>query len=70
MIPRETPNFITQAVDGAAHRGYSTQFRNLDAEIVREIGRNRDWMPLDFVNYLVNRYTRSDLLKAFPAGLG
>jgi hypothetical protein len=65
----QDPRFVTKAIDSAAHRGYQTWHRELDAEIAAYI-RNKPLMTVDeFENYLRERYAKPDLLAKFPNGL-
>jgi RHS repeat-associated protein len=65
---RRDPRFITQAVDEAAHRGYQRWHRDLDEEVVRWLGQNRNVAPKQFESYLMGRYSKTDLRRRFPNG--
>jgi len=62
--------FVTQAKDKAAHNGYDTFHRQVDAEVADEIRRHPDWTTSDFESYLQTRYSRNDAVEHFPHGLG
>ncbi len=63
------PSLVTQAVDEAAHRGYQTWHRELDAEVVKWLGDNSDATQDQFETWLRNRYNQPDLRERFPDGL-
>ncbi len=65
--PRD-PRFVTQAVDDAAHRGYQTWHRQLDAEVVDWLARNPNATTSTFEQFLHQRYGQADLLARFPNG--
>jgi RHS repeat-associated protein len=65
---RRDPRFVTRAVDNAAHRGYQTWHRNLDAEVADFIGGNPNLAPEAFERYLRDRYAQPDLNWRFPNG--
>jgi hypothetical protein len=67
--PRD-PRFTTQAIDEAAHRGYQTWHRELDAEVVQwlEAEANQAATPAQFEAWLRWRYSQPDLLARCPNG--
>ncbi len=67
--PRD-PRFTTQALDEAAHRGYQTWHRELDAEVGQWLRNpaNANATPADFEAWLRWRYSRPDLRSRFPNG--
>lgn len=65
---RRDPRFITQAVDDSVHRGYQRWHRDLDEEVARWLGLNRNVTPRQFEGYLRNRYGQPDLRGSFPNG--
>jgi cytochrome c1 len=65
---RRDSRFITEAVDEAAHRGYQRWHRDVDKEVVRWLGQNRNVTPKQFESYLRWRYSRPDLRGRFPNG--
>jgi hypothetical protein len=66
--PRD-PRFTTQAIDDAAHRGYQTWHRELDAEAGQWIRNNPQATPQTFEGWLNGRYNQTDLQQRFPNGL-
>ena len=65
--PRD-PRFVTQAIDDAAHRGYQTWHRQLDAEVADWLARNPNATTTGFEQFLRQRYGQADLLARFPNG--
>jgi RHS repeat-associated protein len=65
--PRD-PRFVTRAADAAAHRGYQTWHRQLDAEVADWLARNPNATTTQFERFLQGRYTQPDLLERFPNG--
>lgn len=65
--PRD-PRFVTRAADAAAHRGYQTWHRQLDAEVVDWLARNPNATTTSFERFLQGRYGQADLLERFPNG--
>lgn len=65
---RRDPRFVTRAIDGAAHRGYQRWHRELDAEVVTWIERNREKTAEDFLAFLKGLYERPDIKARFPNG--
>ena len=63
------PRFVTQAEDLAAHRGYDTFHRNLDAEVAGWVRANPSATQAQFESYLRGVYQRPDVLERFPNGL-
>jgi hypothetical protein len=63
------PRFVTQAKNLAAHRGYDTFHRNLDAEVAGWVRSNPNATPAQFESYLRGVYQRPDVLERFPNGL-
>ena len=63
------PRFVTQAKDLAAHRGYDTFHRNLDAEVAGWVRTNPNATQAQFESYLRGVYQRPDVLERFPNGL-
>jgi hypothetical protein len=63
------PDFVTRAIDKAAHRGYQKWHRELDNEIAAHIRDNPSATPDEFERYLQERYAQPDLLARFPNGL-
>ena len=61
--------FVTQATDRAAHNGYDSFHRNLDAEVVGWIRGNPNATVQQFENYLRDLYKRPDVATRFPNGL-
>jgi hypothetical protein len=68
MFSKRDPRFITQAIDGAAHRGYQKWHRDLDAEVVRWIEGNPTKNADDFLGFLKGLYDRADINARFPNG--
>jgi len=68
LFSKRDPRFITQAVDGAAHRGYQRWHRDLDDEVVRWIRSNSDKNGDDFLAFLRGLYERPDIKARFPNG--
>lgn len=62
------PRFVTRAADAAAHRGYQTWHRQLDAEVVDWLARNPNATTSQFERFLQGRYGQQDLLERFPNG--
>ena len=60
--------YVTQALDSDAHRGYQRWHRDLDDEVVNWIRENKKATTDDFLGYLRNLYKRPDLAKRFPNG--
>ncbi len=67
--PRDR-RLTTQAIDGAAHRGYQRWHRDLDDEVVNWLRRpeNRNATPQQFEDWLRWRYNQPDLRERFPNG--
>jgi hypothetical protein len=67
--PRD-PRFTTRAIDEAAHRGYETWHRQLDAEVVQWIRdpANARATPQQFLDWIRWRYSQPDLRARFPKG--
>ena len=65
--PRDS-RFTTQAIDNAAHRGYQTWHRELDAEVSQWIRNNPQTTPQNFEGWLRSRYSQPDLQQRFPNG--
>jgi hypothetical protein len=65
--PRD-PRFVTQALDDAAHRGYQTWHRQLDAEVVDWLASNPNATTTAFEQFLRGRYAQEDLIARFPNG--
>jgi hypothetical protein len=68
MFSKRDPTFVTQAIDGAAHRGYQKWHRDLDDEVVNWIRGNRDKNGDDILAFLKNLYERPDIKARFPNG--
>jgi hypothetical protein len=62
-------HYCTQAIDDAAHRGYQTWHRELDAEAGQWIRNNPQATPQTFEGWLNGRYNQTDLQQRFPNGL-
>ncbi|MFY0525961.1 Wall-associated protein precursor [Archangium gephyra] len=65
--PRDE-RFVTRAVDEKAHCGYQEWHRELDAEVVQWLRRNREATAKQFEAYLRLIYNRPDMLARFPHG--
>jgi hypothetical protein len=65
--PRD-PRFTTQAIDEAAHRGYQTWHRELDAEVSQWVRNNPQASSEAFEGWLRWRYSQPDLKARFPNG--
>jgi hypothetical protein len=63
------PSWVTRAKDLAAHNGYDTPHRKLDAEVANWINDHQEATQADFEAYLRELYQRSDLRARFPNGL-
>ena len=59
---------MTRAADAAAHRGYQTWHRQLDAEVADWLARNPNATTTQFERFLQQRYSQPDLLERFPNG--
>jgi hypothetical protein len=68
LFAKRDPRFVTQAIDGAAHRGYQRWHRELDDEVVQWIRGNRDKNGDDFLAFLKGLYERPDIKARFPNG--
>ena len=68
LFAKRDNRFITQAIDGAAHRGYQRWHRELENEVVDWIRRNHDKNGDDFLAYLKALYERPDIKASFPNG--
>jgi hypothetical protein len=68
VFARRDNRFVTQAIDGAAHRGYQRWHRELDAEVVKWIEDNPTKNADDFLSFLTNLYQRADIKARFPNG--
>lgn len=68
LFAKRDNRFVTQAVDGAAHRGYQRWHRDLDDEVVKWIQNNPNKNGDDFLAYLRELYKRPDLAVRFPDG--
>jgi hypothetical protein len=62
------PRLVTQAVNRAAHNGYETWHRLLDAEVIEWLSRNQSATPMEFEAWLRWRYSLPDLIWRFPNG--
>jgi len=65
---RRDPRLTTQATNESAHRGYQGWHRDLDEQVVRWLGQNRNVSPKAFEQYLRGRYKQPDLRQRFPNG--
>jgi hypothetical protein len=67
--PRD-PRLATQAADQAAHSGWQTWHRELDAEVAEWVRHpaNANKAPADFEAWLRLRYSQPDLKARFPKG--
>ncbi|MBL8240084.1 MAG: hypothetical protein JNM66_21870, partial [Bryobacterales bacterium] len=64
------PRFVTQAIDGPAHRGYQRWHRDLDTKVETWLEDNPLATKVEFEKYLRDLYSHSeDLAKRFPLGL-
>lgn len=68
LFAKRDRRFVTQAIDGAAHRGYQRWHRDLDDEVVSWIRNNRDKNGDDFLAFLKSLYERPDIKARFPNG--
>ncbi|OJT24898.1 hypothetical protein BO221_10895 [Archangium sp. Cb G35] len=62
------PRFVSRAVDEKAHCGYQQWHRDVDAEVVEWLKRNRDATAKEFEAHLREIYNRPDMLARFPHG--
>ncbi|MFE8605392.1 Wall-associated protein precursor [Archangium violaceum] len=62
------PRFVSRAVDEKAHCGYQQWHRDVDAEVVEWLKRNRDATTKEFEAHLREIYNRPDMLARFPHG--
>jgi hypothetical protein len=65
--PRD-PRFTTEAIDKAAHNGYQTWHRQLDAEVQKWLADNPKATTKMFEDWLRWRYSQPDLQALFPNG--
>ena len=63
------PSLTARAIDKAAHNGWPTWHRKLDAEVAAWIGRNPSATKQEFEAWLRWRYDQPDLKAKFPDGL-
>jgi len=68
LFAKRDSRFVTQAVDGAAHRGYQRWRRDLDKEVAEWIENNHSRNGDDFLAYLKTLYERPDIKARFPNG--
>lgn len=60
--------FVSRAVDEKAHCGYQQWHRDVDAEVVEWLKRNRYATTKQFEAHLREIYNRPDMLARFPHG--
>jgi hypothetical protein len=66
--PRDR-RFVTRAVDEQSHCGYQQWHRDVDAEVVEWLERNRTATPKQFEAFLREIYNRPPMRARFPNGL-
>jgi len=66
LFNRDNPDFIYQALDAAAHKGYQTWHRTYDATVVQWLESNLSATPAQFTKYLNDLYQQPWLKNIIP----